>query len=127
MKGLDPVSDVPMVLREGQSLERIERSTMISLIDTFNGRTVSRHRSIEAAHRADVRLQRALRKGGSPGYLPTAFAFDKVGGPGIWMGPNTYYGVGRLAPVEGSYTKEEERASKQREREFQRPFSRANG
>jgi len=45
---------------------------MFVLFDTFNNQVVSRHRSIEAAEKADVRFQRAIKKAnGKSSYIPT--------------------------------------------------------
>lgn len=48
-----------------------------SLHDTFNDRTVSRHRSIEAAVRASYRFSRAVKRAnGRNSYLPTVILCD---------------------------------------------------
>lgn len=45
---------------------------MYALFDTFNRRIISRHRSPEAAGRADRRYQRAVKKANGPStYIPT--------------------------------------------------------
>ena len=45
---------------------------MFELYDTFNGHTISRHRSIEAAIKADRKFQRAVKRAnGSNSYIPT--------------------------------------------------------
>lgn len=45
---------------------------MYALYDTFNNRIVSRHRTVEAACKADSKLQRAVKRAnGSSSYLPT--------------------------------------------------------
>lgn len=47
---------------------------MITLYDTFNRRRISRHRTLEAAVRADRKLQRAVRRAnGATSYLPTEY------------------------------------------------------
>lgn len=77
---------------------------MYVLVDTFNGRTVSRHRSYAAAERAgDVLARRVRQANGAGSYLPTRIAAetapsDPAGrhGEGVCLGPNTYYGAGRL-------------------------------
>ena len=48
-----------------------------TLHDTFNDKTVSRHRSIEAAVRASYRFSRAVRRAnGSNSYIPTVILCD---------------------------------------------------
>lgn len=46
---------------------------MYALLDTFNCRIISRHRTPEAVGRADRRYQRAVKKANGPSsYIPTA-------------------------------------------------------
>jgi hypothetical protein len=48
-----------------------------TLEDTFNGRVVSRHRSLEAAVRASYRFARAIRRAnGENSYIPTEILCD---------------------------------------------------
>jgi hypothetical protein len=48
-----------------------------TLEDTFNGRVVSRHRTLEAAVRASYRFARAIRRAnGENSYLPTEILCD---------------------------------------------------
>ena len=50
---------------------------MYELYDTFNKRVVSRHRTLDAAVKADRRLQRAVKRGnGQSSYLPTEYHKD---------------------------------------------------
>ena len=50
---------------------------MYTLTDTFNGRTISRHRTLEAAVRADARHARAVRRAnGASSYIPTRITRD---------------------------------------------------
>ncbi|WP_411887361.1 hypothetical protein [Hydrocarboniphaga effusa] len=50
---------------------------MYQLIDTFNDRTISQHRSIEAAARADLAHGRRIKRvHGSSSYIPTAIRKD---------------------------------------------------
>ena len=45
---------------------------MFALYDTFNGRILSRHRTIEAAAKADIKFRRAFqRANGKNSYIPT--------------------------------------------------------
>jgi hypothetical protein len=45
---------------------------MFALYDTFNQKVISKHRSVEAAIKADERLQRAVKRAnGDNSYLPT--------------------------------------------------------
>lgn len=45
---------------------------MYKLIDTFNNCTISRHRTVEAAVKADIRFQRAVKRAnGTNSYIPT--------------------------------------------------------
>lgn len=75
---------------------------MYALIDTFNGRIISRHRTIDAAQRANDRLQRMLNRSSRGSYLPTVIAEEVKDGdaPGVRLHSGTaHYGVGRLRPV----------------------------
>lgn len=48
-----------------------------TLHDTFNDRTVSRHRSIEAAIRASYQFSRAVKRAnGASSYIPTVILCD---------------------------------------------------
>lgn len=54
---------------------------MYELYDTFNGRIVSRHRTIENAVKANIRLQRRTKKyNGDSCYIPTQI-LDRDGDP----------------------------------------------
>lgn len=47
-------------------------NTKYTLRDTFNGVTISRHRSLEAAVAADIRFGRAVKRAnGASSYIPT--------------------------------------------------------
>jgi len=47
-------------------------SSKYSVYDTFNQRTISRHRSLEAAVKAEHRFQRAVKRAnGESSYIPT--------------------------------------------------------
>ena len=54
---------------------------MYAIYDTFNNRIVSRHRTIDAAIKADQRLQRSIKRAnGMTSYLPTELRkIDKDG------------------------------------------------
>jgi hypothetical protein len=54
---------------------------MYAIYDTFNDRIVSRHRTIDAAIKADQRLQRSVKQSnGATSYLPTELrTIDKDG------------------------------------------------
>ena len=50
---------------------------MYTLTDTFNGRTISRHCTLEAAVRADIRFSRAVRRAnGASSYIPTRITLN---------------------------------------------------
>lgn len=54
---------------------------MYSLYDTFNNQTVSRHHTIKNAVRANIRLQRRVKKhNGQSCYIPTVI-LDRDGDP----------------------------------------------
>ena len=60
---------------------------MFELYDTFNGHTISRHRSIEAAVKADRKFQRAVKRAnGDSSYIPTQIRED-----GKAIDENDYY------------------------------------
>ncbi len=45
---------------------------MYVLFDTFNSKPISRHRTIKAAVKADIRFQRAVKRAnGKSSYIPT--------------------------------------------------------
>lgn len=53
---------------------------MYQLIDTFNNRVISRHRTAEAAYRAGQKLQdRVKRANGQGSYIPTKIVDEKTG------------------------------------------------
>ena len=53
-----------MTTREGKS--------MYTLIDIFNDRVISRHRTLEAAMRAEIKHDKAVKKhNGTSSYIPT--------------------------------------------------------
>lgn len=46
---------------------------MFKLIDTFNNTVISKHRTIEAAARAEIKFCRSVKKNnGASSYIPTA-------------------------------------------------------
>lgn len=52
---------------------------MYRLFDTFSNCTISRHRTLEAAARADKRHQRMIRRAnGQSSYIPTAYRNDDL-------------------------------------------------
>lgn len=75
------------------------KKKMFHLIDTFNGRKISRHRTEAAAERAAAKVSRAIKRRSPGSYLPTVIAEDYPDGPGIYLEPGRYFGVGELAPV----------------------------
>lgn len=80
---------------------------MYVLVDTFNGRTYSTHRSLRTALAAQRKLGKDIkRKLGQGSYLPTEIAVTDPQGPGVRVGSNTYYGVGRLRPMNEQEYKE---------------------
>ncbi len=45
---------------------------MFKLVDTFNNRTISRHKTLQAAAHAEVKHDRAVKRtNGSNSYIPT--------------------------------------------------------
>jgi hypothetical protein len=54
---------------------------MLCLYDTFNNKIVSRHRTVEAAQKADDKLQDSFRNGS---YLPTQIR-EIVKGEAVWI------------------------------------------
>jgi hypothetical protein len=52
---------------------------MFQLIDTFNKRTISKHRTVEAAVKADIKFSRAVKRAnGANSYIP-AMIVDSSG------------------------------------------------
>lgn len=50
---------------------------MYTLTDTFNNRTISRHRSLDAAAKAQAKHSRAVkRRNGASSYIPTAITYE---------------------------------------------------
>lgn len=69
---------------------------MYYVIDTFNSRKISRHRSVEAAVLSKNKVSRSLKNGA---YLPMVIAQDDPNGEGVRISACTFYGVGSLSPV----------------------------
>jgi hypothetical protein len=50
---------------------------MYTLTDTFNDRIISRHRTLEAAAKAQAKHSRAVKRhNGASSYIPTAIAYE---------------------------------------------------
>ena len=52
-------------------------SSTYTLVDTFNDAVISRHRTVEAAARAELKHDRAVKRANGPtSYIPTAILAD---------------------------------------------------
>lgn len=63
---------------------------MYCLYDTFNNRVVSRHRTVKAVIRADIRTQlRVTRLSGPSSYLPTELRVINAHGQPVRLSPES--------------------------------------